>query len=165
MVDLSNCEIRALNAVTVALFGRVRTLDLRNNRLQILPPELSDLLLLDRVLLDGNPLMYIPKPVRKSWSQIRTYLKGVGQKASRWNERKVVLVGEEASGKTTLLQCLKAKKGKTSCRTNLSTNGIVIHAALTIGGIEIEPDSAVYLNIWDMGGQEVFYPTHQVCSD
>ena len=163
MVDLSNCEIRSLNALAVALLTPIRVLDLSNNRLQSLPPELSDLSLLEHVILDGNPLMYIPKPFRKSWLKIRTFLKGIGQKASRWNERKMVLVGEEAAGKSTLLQCLRSKKHRVSCKTNLSTNGIAMHTNMPLGGFESDqPDETIMLNVMDLGGQEVFYPTHQV---
>ena len=65
-------------------------------------------------------------------------------------------------GKTTLLKCLKTKKGKLKCKENISTNGIEIHEGLSL---QIKSTDAIHNNVlfnaWDFGGQEIFYPTHQ----
>ena len=78
-----------------------------------------------------------------------------------------------------MLSVFKSKSGRVSCKNNLSTNGISISS-----GVNLAPDSekkerrksfltsskkkkdtnaekAVSFNCWDLGGQEIFYPTHQ----
>jgi len=48
-----------------------------------------------------------------------------------------------------------------SCKENLSTNGIVTHEGLVFGSATSEEED-VSFTAWDLGGQECFYPTHQV---
>mgnify|MGYP001077762384 CR=1 FL=1 len=68
----------------------------------------------------------------------------------------------------TQLECFKKRKGKVSCKENLSTDGIQIHKGfkfkLSKDKTADDKDNSspsVVFNAWDLGGQEVFYPTHQ----
>ena len=71
--------------------------------------------------MDGNPLRTIPAKFRSPWPVIRDYIKSVAAKSEKWNEMKILLVGQEGVGKTTLLKTLRSKKHRVSCKENLST--------------------------------------------
>ena len=71
--------------------------------------------------LEGNPLRTIPIRFRSPWPVLRDYIKSVALKAAKWNEMKLLFVGQEGVGKTTLLQTLRSKRHKVSCKENLST--------------------------------------------
>ena len=75
-----------------------------------------------------------------------------------WNIRKVILLGKEGVGKTTLSRCLGKKNGKIDCSKNLSTDGIEMSDI----SLAIKKTKSNYMfNIWDFGGQVIYYPTHQ----
>ena len=62
----------------------------------------------------------------------------------------VMVLGKEGVGKTHILRRLQ----KVSYERNESTNGVDINKLLL---------RDKELTWFDFGGQEVFYPTHQVC--
>ena len=68
-------------------------------------------------------------------------------------------MGQEGVGKTTLLKSFTKWKGKgfkgVNTRANLSTDGIDIIEGIQFG------DNSVTFNAWDLGGQEIYYPSHQ----
>jgi len=106
LLDLSGCSIRCLNPVFVAALGGVRILNLSNNLLETLPAELAFTGSLEIVHFDRNPLTYIPLPYRVSWLKLKSYLKYINLRASSWLERKMIVVGEENSGKSVrIAQC------------------------------------------------------------
>eukprot|EP01094_Clydonella_sp_ATCC50884_P024260 TRINITY_DN6032_c0_g1_i1.p1 TRINITY_DN6032_c0_g1~~TRINITY_DN6032_c0_g1_i1.p1 ORF type:complete len:1495 (+),score=611.24 TRINITY_DN6032_c0_g1_i1:260-4486(+) len=133
----------------------LRYLDLRNNKLQSVPQEMSKFRELKTVRLSGNPLETIPRSFRE-WPRLKEYLVSLERKATRWQERKILFVGRPGVGKTTLLRCFKERKHKVSCQDNISTDGITIERNLSLA-----KDTDIVFNAWDLGGQEVFYPTHQ----
>ena len=61
---------------------------------------------------------------------------------------------------TTRLHKIKPVK-RSKSETNLSTNGIEIHKNADTSLSREARKYAVSLDIWDFGGQEIFYPTHQ----
>jgi GTPase SAR1 family protein len=72
---------------------------------------------------------------------------------TEWRESKIMFVGEEGVGKTSLLSCFmnSSNKLKKSSR-DVSTNGIAMS--------EWKPNKTVSLQCYDFGGQMVFYPTY-----
>lgn len=74
-------------------------LDLSNNLLKNLPCTLKNF----EVKIDGNPLSLIPDSARLSWNKIKIYLDSVSNRATRWSECKLLLVGQEGVGKTYVL--------------------------------------------------------------
>jgi GTPase SAR1 family protein len=65
-----------------------------------------------------------------------------------------MFVGEEGVGKTSLLTCFKNSTHKLKKGTrNLSTNGIAMS--------EWKANKGMKIQCYDMGGQMVFYPTHE----
>ena len=89
-----------------------------------------------------------------------------------------------------MLRALKSKKGKVNCKKDISTNGVSIHDGISLSNPE-DAEEEIYasdrevkgrdkrsstifgrkkkkkkvmdvkFNCWDLGGQEIFYPTHQ----
>lgn len=169
--DVSGVCLSSISSLMVSAFKEVKTkiLDISRNELQRVPPELATLEHLEKLKLQGNPLSVLPGPVRQlPWPRMKAYLQSITERAEKWNERKVIIVGEEGVGKSTLVRSLCSRKGKASCKENLATDGVSITPNISLThGLE-QPQSApgavsmdTSLLAWDLGGQEVFYPTHQ----
>jgi GTPase SAR1 family protein len=71
---------------------------------------------------------------------------------------KLLVVGKEAVGKTSLLRYLI--EGKPRDPDEKKTHGIVQHKKIDIKGWSPE-SSPVQLNVWDFGGQEMMRGTHR----
>ena len=85
----------------------------------------------------------------------------------QWNKVKVMTVGKEAVGKTSVIRALQPKYKRIQTDQNdvpLSTEGIDIEVWNPKPEKNIKSSksqqNATFL-LWDLGGQEVFYPTHQ----
>ena len=75
----------------------LKYLDLRNNKLQSVPQQLTKFRELKSVKLTGNPLATIPQKFRE-WPRLKEYLVSLEQKATKWTERKVLFVGRPGVG-------------------------------------------------------------------
>ncbi|MEZ4432738.1 MAG: COR domain-containing protein [bacterium] len=74
------------------------------------------------------------------------------------NEARLLVVGNEAVGKTSLIRYLTT--GAPRDRSELKTPGAVIHERIETRSWA--PDGcAVTLNVWDFGGQEIMHGTHR----
>lgn len=150
----------------------LRELRLANNRLQSLPYSLASLQL--KVLdVSGNPLVTPPKEiVRKGRKEILGYLKDLAEGSEPCYRTKLMIVGQENVGKTTLLQRLQNRKHKTKkgqkdnfATISISTDGIDIEEwQLNVnfktpeGKVKKQP---VNFSVWDFAGQELYYTSHQ----
>jgi small GTP-binding protein len=136
----------------------LQTLSLDGNQLTSLPPEISNLKQLKALDLRGNPLPIPPEILAKTNDPaaiIAWYLANVLSTAAKrpLNEAKVVLVGQGAVGKTSLVKRLT--KDEFNLRET-KTEGIGISPwQVRVDGEDIN------LNIWDFGGQEIMHATHQ----
>ena len=134
----------------------LRRLDARQNRITELPVEIARLEKLEVLDLRGNPLPVPPEILSKTQvpSALITYhLEHRSGQRKPLNEAKVVLVGQGSVGKTSLLKRLTA--GSYDPREN-RTEGIVIqHWQTSVNS------TAIRLNVWDFGGQEIMHATHQ----
>ena len=78
--------------------GYIKELILSENMLQALPVPLRHV---KKVDTHQNPLQSIPIDIRHGkWSKIRKYLDQIATRAAQWNIRKLLLIGEEAVGKS-----------------------------------------------------------------
>ena len=82
-------------------------LNLNNNQISELSPEICQLNNLEELRLDGNPLTSPPMEIAKQGIEaIRQYFASLEQEEQPLNEVKMILVGEGAAGKTSLVKKL-----------------------------------------------------------
>jgi internalin A len=147
--------------------ARLQTLDLSHNQLVNLPDSLRRLDVLTELYLHENPALGLPTELlgptyyevfNKQSSPVAPleileyYSRGKGN-GRPLNEAKLILVGNGAVGKSSLVE--KLIHG-TFVPGKAKTEGINIERwELAIGGDPIR------LNVWDFGGQEIMHATHQ----
>jgi Leucine-rich repeat (LRR) protein len=129
-------------------------LDLSGNRLSNLPRSLA-CLNQAVIALVGNPLApELQAAHDEGPAELRTFLRLLHDEGEFIHEAKLVLVGEGAVGKSSLLAALRGEAW-------------VADRPMT-HGVEIKPlvlrsqDTALTLNGWDFGGQRAYRPTHQL---
>ncbi|MFT4926660.1 MAG: internalin A [Phenylobacterium sp.] len=130
----------------------LRFLSLNKNQLHSLPYKMERLEKLKVLILNKNPLPISPEELKdlSPQDQIRTILKIQQGKTSPLNEAKILVVGDERVGKTSLIRRLA---GLTHDANELTTQGINISQQLLKNDIKV--------NIWDFAGQEITHQTHQ----
>ena len=144
---------------------KLKKLDLRYNQIKELPEALVELgLEIDvdeeqeweqKIYLYNNPLEKPPlEIVKKGLQAIRTYFESLKKETTLpLNEVKVLLVGEGAAGKTSLVKRLLGKKFD---KKESQTHGININTwEITVDKTNIK------VRLWDFGGQEIMHATHQ----
>jgi internalin A len=142
-------------------------LDLSDNRLSAVPGQLSQLPALTTLLLHGNPGLEIPEAILgpraqdlfrgirpKAPQDILAYLSQAAADSRPLNEAKLILVGQGAVGKTSLVKALSTGKFKKGERT---TEGIKI----SDWECPLGKKNRATVHIWDFGGQEMMHATHQ----
>ena len=128
--------------------------------------QLVNLNISRKLNLDYNPLNpALQSAYKQGLDAIKAYLRSLEGNAEPLYEAKLVLVGEGAVGKTTLLKALKGPRTKdegprlgepTTHGVEIDIHGLrVPHPAFGKDGVEIQ------LNAWDFGGQDVYRVTHQ----
>ena len=127
---------------------------LSGNQLSSLPPEIVQLSKLKMLWVDDNPLVSPPIEIAEEGIEaIREYFAEVEGETKEAAEVKVILVGEGASGKTSLTRCLRGEQFNPHEAT---THGIRIKRwQLACSCREL------CCNLWDFGGQEIMHATHQ----
>ena len=139
------------------MFNTLTHLQLTNCSLSELPSGFAKLdpNKVQRINLDGNPLPGGAKAILQgSPRDVVAFLKERVEKGEQFlMEAKVLVVGDAAVGKTTLLRCLKGEgRGGDDVGKTTSTDGIEI-GELFLGGVN--------LSCWDFAGQEIYHYTHQ----
>ncbi len=154
MLDLSYNQLTKL-PVEVAQLQNLTALYLDNNHLTELPVEVAQLQNLKTLDLNDNPLNPdLAAAYEEGIEAVFTYLRAQSEASIALNEAKLILVGEGAVGKTCLLNALRSDPW-------------MPHRPIT-HGIEIKTvnvthqNTAITLNGWDFGGQQVYRPTHQL---
>ncbi|KAI8480800.1 Leucine-rich repeat serine/threonine-protein kinase 1 [Branchiostoma belcheri] len=164
---------------SICKLTRLEVLDLSNNPdLHELPLALGNLRQCWQLGLDGLSLHHVPSHVRpvgssKSTPKVRdllAFLRAQLRMSEPCNKVKLMLVGKEGTGKTTVLDVLMGRPAQ----QNMPTNGVQVGQWCCLpprrrsaGLFNSLPRDAklqapeVIFNTWDMGGQEVYYPTHQ----
>jgi hypothetical protein len=132
---------------TVGSLTSLRRLDLRKNRISMLAPSVWAVS--SKVLqLEGNPLQVeIDEEVRfQGKDVISQHLLEWSKGELIWPFVKLLVVGEEAAGKTFLLK----KLGGKSSHDGLSTDGV------QVSQVKIASCDSFLFKAYDFGGQEVF---------
>jgi len=149
-LDLEHNEIEKLNC---DLNSNLNFLDISNNKISSIPENFTKFTNLHIFDIDKNPisekslgLLNDLEPDEK----ISYYLSIQKNVAQPLNEAKILVVGDERAGKTSIIEMLT--KG-TFNPNQSSTHGIDIQNHLLSNNIKV--------NIWDFAGQEITHQTHQ----
>ena len=157
----------------IGQLSRLQILDVSGNRLIALPPEIEQLTQLDRLFLHGNEALGIPPEILgPPWNELRLqdpadrtkpadilayYFRSRRETTRPLNEAKILLVGQGAVGKTSLVKRLVENRFNPD---EGKTEGINI-TQWKVPGKGEQAAADVRLNIWDFGGQEIMHATHQ----
>ena len=149
---------------------KLKTVNLNKNKIEILPEWITDFLFEIKfedgyqegfLTLFNNPLVNPPKEiVEKGKNEIARYFEQIEEQDGTVElyEAKMIIVGEGGTGKTTLFE--KMKDANHLIGNTPETHGIVIEEGLEIQHADIG-DKIFHANLWDFGGQELQYMTHQ----
>ncbi len=139
---------------------KLRVLLLRNNHISTLPRSLLRLDL-KRLDLRGNKLS-VPEEILSRIDEpniILDYYFSIMESGRKLlNETKLLIVGQGAVGKASLVQQILQSKFDPNQN---KTEGISIKQWWVYGSERLSSDSKIKLNIWDFGGQEIMHATHQ----
>ena len=164
-LNLSNNQVEDISFIQA--MKNLKRLDIRKNSIRELPEEIvsldMDIVLDDKlisyseqyIMLSSNPIVKPPiEIITKGKAQIRDYFKSLKTEETRnLNEVKLLLVGDGAVGKTSLVNRLR---GKSFDQKEPPTHGINVDDwIVTNNGEELK------VHLWDFGGQEIMHATHQ----
>jgi len=143
---------------------QLNILHLRKCNLNHLPHHLLSFDALNTMYLHGNPLAGLPTGVvpkgerDNAWDSVRAYFEELSQ-GDVINERvKIILVGNGRVGKTSLLRRLRDELFN---KKEPYTHGIGLDKHLNKGNLPLVHTTGLQAQVWDFGGQEIFYATHQ----
>lgn len=113
------------------------------------------------VVLSNNPITYPPKEIIAAGMEaMRSFFAQMEQQGkSKLYEAKLLLVGEPGAGKTSLLNKLMDESYVIPTKED-STVGITVKTGWQFP-MPHQPDITFAANLWDFGGQEIQYMTHQ----
>jgi internalin A len=155
-LDLSRNQLTALPESLGNLIA-LSTLRLACNKLTDLPDSLGRLTSLSELRVDGNPLRSpLLEIAEDGVAAIKAYLSLMMDDSAELWKSKLLVVGEGAVGKTSLV---KALVGQGHDPNEPTTHGIRI--------IDLQfdhphrPGVRMCLSSWDFGGQDIYHATHQ----
>ncbi|KAL6057002.1 Myotubularin-like phosphatase domain [Balamuthia mandrillaris] len=182
LLELSKLEVLELRNNAIAWLppqlpklGSLTKLDVENNMLRELPREMGTMTRLQELKLRGNTSLLDgsflpPEALANGTRGILAFLRDLLKGAERCYRMKLMFVGREAAGKTSLSYYLQ--NDKKMDKAPLSTDGIDINQWNIPFG-QLDPALAekymkdnwkndpVTFSVWDFAGQEVYYSTHQ----
>ena len=153
-LNISNNQFRTVPHCVCSFVG-LTTLNIAHNfKIRALPSELGQLKNLLNLNLDGlNDLNDPPRSVRVTTADCIRYLNSRLRSARGYYHMKMMLVGKEAMGKSTIVARLQNKD-----IGNVSTVGVDISEWKYAPAND---KKMFHFNIWDFAGQEEYYATHQ----
>ncbi|XP_028164482.1 uncharacterized protein LOC114355710 [Ostrinia furnacalis] len=180
MLDVSCNLLRSVPPAIHALAG-LSVLNISGNKeITDLPPQMGLLSRLWNLNASGcslqEPLRSMLRGGRYKSADVVGYLKSVLQEARPYTNIKLMFVGLQGIGKTSLLECLRQESAihhrrkptdhwakrmgnKTPRRGNLSTVGVDI--GTWVYEKHRSTRGPVTFRTWDFGGQQEYYATHQ----
>ncbi|MFK8103724.1 MAG: COR domain-containing protein [Saprospiraceae bacterium] len=164
VLNLSDNQLTG-NFDLLAGFTALQRLDLSGNQLKTFPAP-NHVTALVEIQLGGNPLSFPPPEIVQQGSKgvlawLNSFEKGTDQDEHFLKEIKLLIVGEGAAGKTSLL---KQIKGLPFNQQENQTHGVNVES-LEMGKLSLFDAFAsmkeVVLHVWDFGGQEIMHASHQ----
>ena len=129
---------------------------MRSTKITELPKEISELKRLNDLYIDSDKFTNPPPEIaRKGVTAIFEYFEKLDKEEKRVvNESKLILVGQGDVGKT----CLAIRLIEDRFEEQKSTEGIdILNWELPTPNKE----DKINFNVWDFGGQAIYYATHQ----
>ena len=151
-LDLSNNLIEMSN-----IPSNLSSINLVSNKLKTIP-DIYNSKNLKELYLHGNPIEGVEKtllgesPSYSCLKSLRNYFNELTRKKIPNRNIKLLLVGNSNVGKSSILRALKNEKFDNEIK---STHAICLDS-LTV------KDSLVKFQVWDLGGQEIYYGTHRI---
>jgi internalin A len=153
---------------SIGQLAKLQSLNVSNNELISLPESIKSLNFLEELYLHGNDALNLPlEALGATWrdvvsknqkpakpQEILEYYFRIKTGKRPLNEAKLILVGDGDVGKTSLVNRLVYNKFDSKEK---KTEGINI----TPWQIKLNGSEDVRLHIWDFGGQDIMYSTHQ----
>ena len=139
---------------------KLRDLTAWKCNLKSIPPSLAQLDHLEVLDLGHeNPLNpELAAAYEQGLDAVKVYLRAKGEGQITLNEAKLILVGEGAVGKTSLLAALR---GEGFIEDRDTTHGVEVDIkSLTVSSPH--NNTEITLNGWDFGGQNIYRHTHQL---
>jgi internalin A len=140
----------------ITQLSELEELDLRGNNIEVIPPTFGQLRGLTYLDLAENPLAVPPEILERvdQPQEVIDFLVRVETAEARpLNEAKLLVVGEAAVGKTSLISRLVSN---TFNADQVKTEGIDVTK-----WVLPQDAGSITLNMWDFGGQEIMHATHQ----
>ena len=152
-LDLSHNNFRMV-PLCICSFVTLNSLNLSDNPdILTLPAEMGRLNMLARLNLTNlKDLNEPPRNIQRDTRECIRYLNSKLRCGKGFYRMKLMLVGLANRGKTTLVKCLSGECG------NESTVGVEVSEWWYKPSLGCKP---FHFSIWDFGGQEEYYATHQ----
>lgn len=172
------CQLEYLPPAWIAQAPALELLDVRGNCLRTLPTEATRIALVN---FEGNPDIDI-----QGLADWKRFLEDRRLAARRQQSFKLIVVGQEGAGKTTLISSL-AKGGPVDVTKNQATDGVAetvislaasavvtpprrklperLTSRLSSGPNTPPPPSeeeVLSFQCYDFAGQEIYYPSHEI---
>ena len=159
-------EAELIQIIKQAAKDEVTKLDLSNNQISSLPPEIVQLTNLQTLDLRNNPVPIPPEILGpKEWYKDPGNIQEIldfyfrvqdPQETEPLYEAKLLIIGEGGAGKTSLAKKIEDEKYQLQSDEK-STEGIDVIQ----WKFNLDHGQEFRVNIWDFGGQEIYHQTHQ----
>lgn len=161
-LNVAHNRIHALPA-DVGRLKSLASLDMTFNPLQEIPNELGKLKNLLELPLDGLTLNIHPSIINGTAQEICSFLNLKMKNSVPYRRMKLMVVGKESRGKTSLLRALQGKKQPAFESATVGINVNTWKVPIPKKYLPKSPSKKIYfmLNTWDLAGQEDFHCTHQ----
>ncbi len=159
--DFSNNKVNEL-PVKLFLLQNIISINASNNKIQKIPQDIIHAKSLSSFNIVGNPITNPPPEIcnaSNNIASIQNYFHELAGEGDLLYEIKLILIGEERAGKSSLAEALSDPKYV--FKDKKSTEGIDI-INWVIPKKELNLDKDFKVNIWDFGGQEIYHATHQL---
>ena len=134
--------------------SNLRVLNVSGNQFKKLPLELCCLTKLNTLLIDRDGIMFPPPQVmRQSSQQIIQYLEATQDNPTSNKEAKLVVVGQEGVGKSTLIKGMRHDYWVGRIEPPPKTDGVVV-STLPLKGIRCK--------VYDLAGDVEYLNTHSL---
>ena len=152
---LAHCGIEAEDVPSeIRKLSNLRVLNVSGNQFKKLPVELCCLTKLNTLLIDCDGIMFPPPQVmRQSAQQIIQYLEAIQDNPTLNKEAKLVVVGQEGVGKSTLIKGMRRDYWIGRIEPPPKTDGVVV-STLPLKGIRCK--------VYDLAGDVEYLNTHSL---